>query len=466
MGRSHMHASSKNCWNQDVRQIVAEFAVDDTLLMHMRLLSSEWHAAVAAAAGHVASLSPFRAAVCPGLVQQATTDATIAMVVRAAMALSGGRAVDLTVFPHLRTVNVIRLFRCMNRVFEGMKFASLCVNLSTLSDVTEFPKLNMAAKNLTLVLPKNLTALEDECFHNGIFDCVDLSLSTLLTRLPKQFIDSAKVGDLRLPACISDLGALSFRAVTLNRLDLSHLSSLTELPSGFMNGAVIQEDLRLPASLKSLGLSSFHSVQARCLDLSRATSLVTVPNAFLEHARVDELLLPSTVSTIGKSCFACATVRRLDLSHLASLTLIPNDFMSGATIDDLRLPATLTALGDRCLIGATLRRVDLSNLVSLPALPSEFMKGATVKEFLVLPSTLTTFGSGCFQRAKIQCLDVSRLAPAVMDFVIGFLKKETEVTQLLLPSICERQIDSSSCAPSASPTACSAPSASPTCLCC
>ena len=134
--------------NDDVRQIIAEFASDDAFLP-LRLQSTRWCEAVAAAVTRLGVVSATRATLAPHIVMDPPTDATTCdAVVRAAMALSRHRrSVDLTVFRRLRTVDVALLFGSIQQVVCDDELRSrMVVDVSSLSELKTFPEVKLATK--------------------------------------------------------------------------------------------------------------------------------------------------------------------------------------------------------------------------------------------------------------------------------------------------------------------------------
>ena len=190
------------CWNQDVREIVAEFAADDELLMCMRLLSSEWCAAVTAGLARAGVLSAVRATLCPAMVVEAPTDAAVEAIVRASIALSRCRSVDLTSFPHLQNIDLVWLFSCLKTKQLGSKSNEACleVKLLTLTGLTMFPSgvdVSGISDRLDMVLPTTISQFPGRCFAGASFRRMDLSGSTSLVKLPFLFLCGATVAVLR-----------------------------------------------------------------------------------------------------------------------------------------------------------------------------------------------------------------------------------------------------------------------------
>lgn len=329
------------CWNQDVRQIVAEFAGDDTTLMRMRLLSSEWCAAVAAAAAHMGITSAVRATASPTVMVTATTHAALRALVRAAMALSSGRAVDLGAFPRLLMLDVPGVFKAVADCFGSRNLSLLTVDLSSIQ-ITDFSDVRFVGISgaLQIALPSTISIMRSFVLNGATMARLDLSQLTSLKRLPHYFCMKGIVNEMILPATLTSLGEFFCAESSLGRLDLSRSTAVSELPEFFLYDASVEE-LLLPSTVAHLGESCFRKAKLRVVDLSHMSKVDALPVRFLDNAIVDELLLPPTVTSLGVRCFEALTLPRLDLSHLKLLTSLPRNFMDNVSVADILLPPAL-----------------------------------------------------------------------------------------------------------------------------
>lgn len=379
--------------NDDVRQIVAEFACDSVLLA-LRLQSTRWYATVAAAITEVGAVSATRAMLCPQIVVDAPQDArTCDALVRASMALMHNReAVDFTVFPNLCAVDMTQLFQSIRRIVEDDKHrARIVVDLSTVSERTALPVIIGVSTSAvgTLILPPNM-----EMPLRNVNRCVlhRLDLSHMpLEVLPRNFVNSAKLQELVLPSSISTLENYSFSGLTIPRLDLSHLTEVTYLPRNFVNGAKVQE-LVLPPTVHTLDQFCFSGMTLPRLDLSRLDGLTVLSRNFLHTAHLQELLLPQSITAVEQFCFSGLAIPVLDMSHMTKLVVLPSNWVNGAQLEKLILPSSATSLQHNCFNGLVLPQLDLSHLSGVTALPLNCLNGAALQQLVIPPSLQTHVG--------------------------------------------------------------------------
>ena len=191
-------------------------------------------------------------------------------------------------------------------------------------------------------------------------------------------------------------GFLERRSIT--RLDLSAVSTVTRIESGF---------LQYCRSLTRLDLSSFtslthigHSFLKGCtsltsLDLSSFNSLTHVGSAFLHNCNsLKSLVLPSLNSlTDVEDGFLqdCTSLTAVDLSSLNRLTYVEDRFLAGCsslTAVDLSSLNNVTRVGDGFLRNcASLTSLDLSSL--------EYVAHLGRSSFFLCTSLQTIRLSGC-----------------------------------------------------------------------
>ena len=130
---------------------------------------------------------------------------------------------------------------------------------------------------------------------------------------------------VRILNTITTIGSSAFEGAKLESIDLSALTSFTEIRGSAFNGCTGLTEVKLPVSLNSIGWYAFSD----CKNLSNIN-------------------LPVNLTKIDKSVFnGCTSLTGvLDLSALTSLTEISGSAFNGCTgLAEVKLPASLTKIG-------------------------------------------------------------------------------------------------------------------------
>ena len=125
--------------------------------------------------------------------------------------------------------------------------------------------------------------------------------------------------------------ALSLDAVTV---DMTHMTSLKELPDGFMRGCTSLTSIKLPPNVEELGIYvlSF-CTQLTSLDMSSLTGVKELPGGFMSGCiGLTSIMLPPNVEELGDGVLSfCTQLTSLDMSLLTCVKKLPHNFMLGCT---------------------------------------------------------------------------------------------------------------------------------------
>ena len=134
------------------------------------------------------------------------------------------------------------------------------------------------------------------------------------------------------PTSILSIGASAFAATGLKTLDLSELTSLTEIKDGAFQRSPSLTSVTLPASLESVGFETFNSCSV--------LETVNIPAG-------------SMLKTLDEKAFNDSAIQSIDLSNATELATIgPNAFGSCDSLSSVTLPKNFEGNADGAFIGS------------------------------------------------------------------------------------------------------------------
>ena len=170
-------------------------------------------------------------------------------------------------------------------------------------------------------------------------------------------------------------------------IDLSHLTNITHIPKGFLDGCT---------SLTGLDLSPFgesiselpegflmNCTGLKTLDLSTLTKVTTLPEYFVSYCTsfTTLTLMPNVTKLAANFLSDCTALTTLNLSPLSKLSELPEGFLkgcSGMKILDLSPLSNLREIPEVFLYGCLgLTTLDFRPLSKLRCLPKDFLTGCT-----------------------------------------------------------------------------------------
>ncbi|MDE6754133.1 MAG: leucine-rich repeat domain-containing protein [Muribaculaceae bacterium] len=191
------------------------------------------------------------------------------------------------------------------------------------------------------------------------------------------------------PLTSSDLRLIKENMVSLQSLDLSEVTNLTEIPAEqFKNSLLI--DIKLPSSIEYIGAAAF--AQCSLLQLDELPESVTEisSGAFSGSPRISISRLPSALKTIGYDAFAhcdglryvigapalenimseafmgCSLLEVVDLSETALSGISDYTFSGCVSLEEVVLPETVKTIGNLAFSNTALRDIDfIANVAEL-----------------------------------------------------------------------------------------------------
>ena len=319
------------------------------------------------------------------------------------------------------------------------------------------PELSFAFFEGTVVLPKNLKAIERKAFYDSKINTLDLTECPLLENignyafsdvegkiiLPDQLENLPKLsfahfnGTVVLPKNLKSIGENAFFNSKINTLDLTQCSLLETIENSafsYVEGKIILPDqleilpeesffffdgtVVLPKNLKSIGENTFYNSKINTLDLTQCPLLETIENSAFSHVEGKiilpdlleilpefsfegfngTLVLPKNLKTIGERAFSNAKINTLDLSQCPLLETIADEAFAGASILNLDLSkATKLKNIGKYAFENVKGKIILPD--QLESLPEGFFAG--FKGSVVLPKNLKTIGKRAFYNSQI-----------------------------------------------------------------
>ena len=228
----------------------------------------------------------------------------------------------------------------------------------------------------------------------------------------------------------SGIKKLTWNAINLNYngdIDAANIEQVTignkvqTLPSNFVRTAKITS-ITLPASVKTIGQRAFD----RCTGLMS----VAIPSgaavgyqAFYGCSALQSLTIPATIGTVDNTAFGECPITQvtwnltngsgmnqfLNTGNITKVTIgsnvtsLPNNFMQNAKISSVTLPANLTAISQNAFYGCTgLTGISIPNKVT--EIGNYAFYGCSSLSSLTIPEQLTTIGTNVFYNAPIRNL--------------------------------------------------------------
>jgi hypothetical protein len=237
----------------------------------------------------------------------------------------------------------------------------------------------------------------------------------------------------------------------LQRVDLRHLASLTELGTDFLSFCCVEEIL-LPDSLERVGDRFLTGTRIKALDLSM-TRITQVGDEFLKGTPLTNIQFPRTLRRVGHEFLAACPYQRptafdsppqgiapfpihdthaiglqVDLTQTA-LESVGNHFLADSSVQWIRFPRSLKRVGTYFLLKYSGKWLDLSH-TTLESVGDGFLSHSQVEE-LILPASLKEVGAFFLEHFRGRHLNLSHTA--LKEFGYGFLS-ESIVEELFLPS--------------------------------
>ena len=181
-----------------------------------------------------------------------------------------------------------------------------------------------------LQIPANVVMRQSNCL-SGVGPQFTLDLS-LYESLPTQALQSRNLGEVVLPA------------------------GLTEIPDNCFKNAGISS-IDLPSGVAKIGASAFENCfNLQSVDLSHVTELGS--GAFMDCAFMTSVTLSSAITKIPDNCFSgCSSLSEIDLSAVTSIGA--NAFSSCRALETVNLSEALESVGAAAFSGCGLKSITI-----------------------------------------------------------------------------------------------------------
>ncbi|MDE6008938.1 MAG: leucine-rich repeat domain-containing protein [Muribaculaceae bacterium] len=184
------------------------------------------------------------------------------------------------------------------------------------------------------------------------------------------------------PLTDSDMRLIKENMVSLQSLDLSEVTNLTEIPAEQFNNSLLAE-IKLPSSITKIGESAFSNCSLLQLDELPESVTEIGSGAFSGSPRITISRLPEALKTIGYDAFAhcgirqiiggpaleyisseafmgCSLLEVVDLSETALTGISDNTFSGCHALEEIILPETVRTIGGYAFNGTALRDIDFA----------------------------------------------------------------------------------------------------------
>ena len=187
------------------------------------------------------------------------------------------------------------------------------------------------------------------------------------------------------PLTDSDMRLIKENMVSLQSLDLSEVTNLTEIPNEQFNNSLLA-DIKLPASITRIGDNAFSNCSLLQLDELPERVAEIGSGAFSGSPRITISRLPSSLKTIGSGAFAysgvryiyggpaleyisseaftgCSLLEVVDLSETSLAEISYYTFNSCSALEEIILSETVKSIGSSAFSGTALRDIDFAGNV-------------------------------------------------------------------------------------------------------
>ncbi|MDE5887607.1 MAG: leucine-rich repeat domain-containing protein, partial [Muribaculaceae bacterium] len=184
------------------------------------------------------------------------------------------------------------------------------------------------------------------------------------------------------PLTDSDMRLIKENMVSLQSLDLSEVTNLTEIPAEQFNNSLLAE-IKLPSSITKIGESAFSNCSLLQLDELPESVTEIGSGAFSGSPRITISRLPDALKTIGYDAFAhcgirqiiggpaleyisseafmgCSLLEVVDLSETALTGISGYTFSGCHALEEIILPETVRTIGGYAFNGTALRDIDFA----------------------------------------------------------------------------------------------------------
>ncbi|MDE6792283.1 MAG: leucine-rich repeat domain-containing protein, partial [Muribaculaceae bacterium] len=184
------------------------------------------------------------------------------------------------------------------------------------------------------------------------------------------------------PLTDSDMRLIKENMVSLQSLDLSEVTNLTEIPAEQLKNSLLAE-IKLPSSITKIGESAFSNCSLLQLDELPESVTEIGSGAFSGSPRITISRLPDALKTIGYDAFAhcgirqiiggpaleyisseafmgCSLLEVVDLSETALTGISDYTFSGCHALEEIILPETVRTIGGYAFNGTALRDIDFA----------------------------------------------------------------------------------------------------------
>lgn len=179
---------------------------------------------------------------------------------------------------------------------------------------------------------------------------------------------------------------------SLQKLDLSEATGLTEVPENFMYERKSLLEVKLPESITTIGWQAFwHCKNLASINLGSVRNIVE--SAFSGCTALSEVDLSSLTSAGSYFLTDCTGLQTVELPKVKKLGRCA--FAQCYNLKEIILSDSLTSIGDRAMSECTsLARIEIP--ASVQTLPDNIFYGCTALHTVMLPNTLTSIEGAAF----------------------------------------------------------------------
>ena len=267
-------------------------------------------------------------------------------------------------------------------------------------------KLQGLSKLETVVLPRNMTKIWDNCF----WEC-------------------GKLASINIPATVTEIGNRAFaRCYSLDNVILPEGLKTLEYQTFWLCSSL--KNIQLPAGLEEIKEGVFQSTGFTTFTLPSGVK-ITGKNAFAECGALESFTFPDglpTAAEVGAGTFSyCRQLKSVRLP--ADLTEIPEAFFAYTALDTIIFPETVTKIGYQAFYGMTSpKRIVLPDRITSIGSQAFYLNKAI--EEVVWPAGCTTMNSDMFRYSNIKKITL----PETLTTMSGYNHfLETPLTSVHLP---------------------------------